>query len=185
MSEAGQQARHLPGWCLQSWRVGAGKSIGPVGLLPSAARCFTPCIWCFPLPARASSGYSFDQQPLDSRGSWVQVGASRKGCFHAQTPLPHTHHPPPSALAIPGFSDRPPLASTHTPNPASTDHTHHLLPPRIITTAGKCFPPPQEPAPPHMQPIPRRARPRTVRVLRVTYAPAPSCMGRCAYSCSG
>jgi hypothetical protein len=79
VSEAGQQARHLPGWCLQSWRVGAGKSIGPVGLLPSAARCFTPCIWCFPLPARASSGYSFDQQPLDSRGSWVQVGASRKG----------------------------------------------------------------------------------------------------------
>jgi hypothetical protein len=75
------------------------------------------------------------------------VGACREGCFHAHAPL-HIHmitmqHPPPTQPPLtapwhPALSAiSPPLAPSH--HAASTDH--RLPPPRLITTAGKCFHP--------------------------------------------
>jgi hypothetical protein len=55
---------------------------------------------------------------------------------HHDPSTPQT--PPPAALAIPSLVSSSTLAER--PLAVSTGHTHRLPPPRIITTAGNCFP---------------------------------------------
>jgi hypothetical protein len=91
------------------------------------------------------------------------------------------HHPPPKHQpsqrpGIPVFSAISPLAPSH--HAASTDHTHRLPPPRIISiTAGKCFHPSAR-ALSLLGSRSHAAKPAAtylcVCLLRVTSAPTPS-----------